>query len=79
MVSIQVSDDIAAALAERAKHIGLSVEELLSTVAGHNSTSTTMLSGPQLEQILRTESAAHPVSISPSGTFDRAELYRDHD
>jgi hypothetical protein len=80
MVSIQVQDDVAAALAERAEQIGLSVGELLSLVAGYNSgLPKGGPTGAQLEALLRAESALHSSTASPSGTFNRAELYRDHD
>jgi hypothetical protein len=80
MVSIQVQDDVATALAERARQIGLSVGELLSLVAGYNShVSTEPPTGAQLEALLRTEAATHPASTSPTGKFSRDELYRDHD
>lgn len=80
MVSIQVQDDVAAALAERARQVGLSIGELLSLVAGYNNhVSTKPPNGAQLESLLRSEAATHPASTSPTGTFSRDELYRDHD
>ncbi len=86
MVSIQVQDDVAAALAERAKQSGLSVTEFLSAVAdnhfgvlGQFRVLLDQPSGAQLESLLRTEAANHPVAIPPTGTFSRDELYRDHD
>jgi hypothetical protein len=79
MVSIQIQDRVAEALAVRAKLSGISVEQLLSRFAGLDQPSLNSLSGVQLEQLLREESQAEPSAASPGGTFSRADIYRDHD
>lgn len=79
MVSIQVQDRVAKALAERAKLSGISMEQLLSRFAGLEQSALNLPTGAQLEQMLREESRAESATASPTGTFDRADIYRDHD
>jgi hypothetical protein len=79
MVSIQIQDRVAEALAVRAKLSGISVEQLLSRFVGLDQPALNSLSGTQLEQMLREESQSESSEASPSGTFGRADIYRDHD
>jgi hypothetical protein len=79
MVSIQIQDRVAEALAERAKLSGISMEQLLSRFAGLDQPTLSSLTGVQLEQMLKEESQAEQNAASPTGTFCRADIYRDHD
>jgi hypothetical protein len=76
MVSIQVQDRIAEALAERAKPSGISIEQLLSRFAGLDQSALNSPTGVQIEQMLREESLSEPTTASPIGTFCRADIYR---
>jgi len=80
MVSIQLREDVAAALEERARQAGLSLPDFLTLLAKNSaSQSSGRITGSQLEQLIRTEAARTPKGPSPTGTFPRADIYRDHD
>ena len=77
MTNLQLSDSVAAALAAQAAAHGLTVEAYLEkTLLQRPAQSAPRISVEELERLLDEEASRGP---SPTGTFSRAELYRDHD
>ncbi len=80
MVNIQLQEDVAAALEERARQAGLSLSDFLTLLAKQSAAQLPgQMTGSQLEELIRAEAARTPQGPSPTGTFSRADIYRDHD
>lgn len=77
MVSIQLQDSVAAALAAQARAEGLSLEGYLERLAAARVPATLpRLTGDELERLFDEASIAGP---DPSCTYSRADIYLDHD
>jgi hypothetical protein len=77
MIRIEVGETTAAALGAQAAAQGLTVEAYLaSLLLSALAKPTPRLTPAELDRLLDAEVASGP---SPSGSFTRAELYRDHD
>ncbi|MEX2114446.1 MAG: hypothetical protein WD845_14725 [Pirellulales bacterium] len=75
MVSIQLQDSVAAALAANAQAEGLSLQAYLERLAGAPAAPVPP-SGDELERLFDEASVAGP---DPSCTYTRADIYLDHD
>lgn len=77
MISVQLSETVAAALSAQAAAQGLTLEAYLENIA-HPALPRPVprLSLEELDRLLDEEASAGP---SPSGTFSRADIYSDHD
>lgn len=77
MVTVQLTDAAAAALAARAAAQGLSLQGFLEQLAQADTEAVTpRITADEFERLLDEETTHGP---SPQGTFSRAEIYRDHD
>ena len=77
MVSLQISDAVAAALNTHAAAMGLSVEAYLESVVLPNAShERPRISTAELDRLL---DEAATGDYSPTGTFPRSEIYSDHD
>jgi hypothetical protein len=77
MVQIQLEDNVAAALADRARARGLSLEEYLADVAiGRETLSHPRVSGDEAVRLIEAE--AGPGNPSYKGTYSREDIYFDH-
>jgi hypothetical protein len=77
MVSIQLEDSVAAALAAKARAEGLSLQAYLERLAGAQlPAAPPRLIGDELQRLFDEASVAGP---DPSCTYTRADIYLDHD
>ena len=78
MVQIQLEDEVAAALADRARSRGLSIAEFLSELlAGERRSTLPPLKGDEAIRLIEAETG--PGSPSYQGTYPREDIYVDHD
>jgi hypothetical protein len=76
MVSIQLQDSVAAALAAQAQAEGLSLEAYLEQLAAAGTPAVVArLTGEELMRLLDEASIAGP---TPNCTYTRADIYFDH-
>ncbi|MEX0612244.1 MAG: hypothetical protein WD229_08995 [Pirellulales bacterium] len=77
MVQIQLEDEVAAALADRARARGQSLEEYLADLAMDRQTlPTPRVSGDEAVRLIETE--AGPGNSGYKGTYSREDIYSDH-
>ena len=79
MVQIQLEDEVAAALVDRARARGrgLSLEEYLADLAmGRQTLSTPRVSGDEAVRLIEAE--AGPGNPGYKGTYSREDIYFDH-
>ena len=77
MVQIQLEDDVAAALVDRARARGLSLEQYLADLAMDRQTlSTPRVSGDEAVRLIEAE--AGPGNPGYKGTYSRQDIYFDH-
>lgn len=79
MASIQVQESVLAQLAAQAKRHGVSLDIYLERLAGlqmPGNGKLPRLSGDELEKLLDAESSS---SSTYTGSYSRADIYRDHD
>ncbi len=77
MVSIQLSDSVAAALAANARAEGLSLQAYLERLAGAQAPAAPpRLRGDEIVRLFDEASVAGP---DPTCTYTRADIYLDHD
>ena len=77
MVSIQVTDEIASALAAQANALGVTVESYLASVARcRNGNQTRQVTPDEADALLDSVSVPGPAYL---GTHPRSEIYSDHD
>jgi hypothetical protein len=77
MISVQLSETVAAALSAQAAAQGLTLEAYLENVLlSAPPRPAPRLSLDELDRLLDAEASTGP---SPSGSFSRTELYSDHD
>ena len=77
MISIELQDSVAAALAAKARAEGLSLQAYLERLAGaHVPAAPPRLRGDEMERLFDEASVAGP---DPSCTYSRADIYLDHD
>ena len=78
MVQIQLEDNVAAALVDRARSCGLSLEEYLAQLATREpASSLPRVSGDDAVRLIEAE--AGPANPSYRGTYSREDIYLDHD
>jgi hypothetical protein len=78
MVNIQVSESTASILSAKASAMGLTVEDFLVAIAlGLPESSRLRLTGEVFERLMNAEPGDE--SLEYSGTFSRADIYREHD
>jgi len=79
MATIQVQESVLAQLTAQAERQGLSLEAYLERLAGlpvPGGGKPSSLSGEELERLLDAESSS---DSTYTGTYSRADIYRDHD
>jgi len=78
MVQIQLEEKVAAALVDRARERGLSLEEYLAELAVRETASSLpRVSGDEAVRLIEAE--AGPGNPSYQGSYSREDIYVDHD
>jgi hypothetical protein len=78
MVQIQLEDTVAAALVDRARSRGLSLEAYLAELSTRDdATMAPRLSGAEAIRLIEAE--AGPGNPAYTGTYSREDIYFDHD